>query len=79
MPVPSILGQNLALPALVAPMFLASGPDLVIAVCKAGLIGTFPTLNQRSAQGYETWLQQISARLEAEHASHAPSTNSSTM
>jgi nitronate monooxygenase len=33
-------------------MFLASGPDLVIAVCKAGLIGTFPTLNQRSAQGW---------------------------
>jgi nitronate monooxygenase len=53
-------------------MFLASGPDLVVAVCKAGLIGTFPTLNQRNAQGYETWLQEISTRLEVESDAIAP-------
>jgi len=72
MAVPTLLSRNLSLPAIVAPMFLASGPDLVVAVCKAGLIGTFPTLNQRNAQGYETWLQEISTRLEVESDATAP-------
>ena len=44
-------------------MFLASGPELVINTCKAGVVGTFPALNQRSSEGFENWLQQIEAGL----------------
>lgn len=51
--------RSLALPAIVSPMFLVSGPDLVIAACRGGLLGTFPALNQRSTEGYRDWLRQI--------------------
>ena len=44
-------------------MFLASGPELVIACCKAGIVGTFPAKNQRTAVGLETWLEQITTSL----------------
>jgi nitronate monooxygenase len=54
---------RLALPAIAAPMFLVSNPDLVVETCRAGLIGTFPALNQRSTEGYEGWLQEITERL----------------
>ncbi len=57
--------NGLRLPAIAAPMFLASGPDLVVEVCRAGLIGTFPALNQRSTAGLVAWLDEISARLAA--------------
>ena len=66
MSLPPIL-QNLRLPVVGAPMFLVSGPELVIAQCKAGIVGTFPALNQRSSEGFRDWLHQIKARL-AEHA-----------
>lgn len=56
--------DNLALPVISAPMFLASGPEMVIAACRSGIVGAFPSLNQRSAAGYEAWLEQISAGLE---------------
>jgi nitronate monooxygenase len=49
----------LKLPVIAAPMFLVSGPGLVIACCQQGIIGTFPALNQRSTQGLVEWLQQI--------------------
>ncbi|WP_342363693.1 nitronate monooxygenase family protein [Terrarubrum flagellatum] len=55
--------RNLKLPAIVAPMFLTSGPDLVVACCNAGLIGTFPALNQRSTEGFGRWLDEIGERL----------------
>lgn len=55
--------RNLRLPAIAAPMFLASGPDLVVETCKAGLVGTFPALNQRSTEGFVTWLNEIQDRL----------------
>jgi nitronate monooxygenase len=60
---PEALRDRLALPAIAAPMFLVSGPDLVVETCRAGLIGTFPSLNQRSTEGYEAWLHEIEARL----------------
>ena len=60
--------QNLSLPAIVAPMFLVSGPDLVVASSKAGVVGTFPTLNQRTTEGYEAWLKGIAERLGGAHA-----------
>ena len=57
------IASNLALPVIAAPMFLASGPELVIAACRGGIIGAFPALNQRSTEGYEQWLTQIEAGL----------------
>jgi nitronate monooxygenase len=54
---------TLRLPVIAAPLFLVSGPDLVVAACRAGVIGTFPALNQRTSGGYEDWLQQIEVRL----------------
>jgi nitronate monooxygenase len=56
---PSQLRGRLRIPAMAAPMFLVSGPNLVVETCKAGVLGTFPTLNQRTADGYEQWLIKI--------------------
>lgn len=64
MSIPNTLSANLRLPAIVAPMFLTSGPDLVVECCRAGLIGTFPALNQRSTEGFVAWLDEIERRLE---------------
>jgi nitronate monooxygenase len=63
MPVPASLAKNLRFPAIAAPMFLVSGPELVIATCKSGMIGTFPALNQRTSEGYAEWLTEIKAAL----------------
>jgi len=63
MPIPAAFAGRLALPAIVSPMFLISGPALVTACCKAGLIGTFPALNQRTTEGYEAWLDEIEGAL----------------
>lgn len=62
MPVPAPL-ETLRLPAIAAPMFLTSGPDLVVAACNAGVTGTFPALNRRSSAGFAEWLDEIAARL----------------
>ena len=63
MPIPLALQDRLKLPAIAAPMFLTSGPDLVVEVSRAGLIGTFPALNCRSNDGLRDWLDEIGARL----------------
>ncbi len=63
MSLPPQLADKLRLPLVAAPMFLASGPDLVIECCKAGILGTFPALNQRTTEGFEAWLNQIEAAL----------------
>lgn len=57
--------QDLKLPVVAAPMFLISGPELVIECCKNGIVGTFPALNQRSTEGFEEWLIQIKNELAA--------------
>jgi nitronate monooxygenase len=49
-------------------MFLVSGPDLVVEACNAGVIGTFPSLNQRTTEGYREWLKDIKARLKPDAA-----------
>ncbi len=59
MPVPTSFEGSLTLPVVAAPMFLVSGPSLLIENCKAGIVGTFPALNQRSSEGFAQWLQQI--------------------
>lgn len=51
--------SQLSLPAIAAPMFLISGPQLVIECCKNGIVGTFPALNQRTSEGFEQWIIQI--------------------
>jgi nitronate monooxygenase len=55
--------DTLAIPAIAAPMFLVSGPDLVVETCRSGIMGTFPALNQRTSEGYAAWLDEIRERL----------------
>ncbi|MCJ7466413.1 MAG: nitronate monooxygenase family protein [Maribacter sp.] len=55
--------KDLALPVIAAPMFLISGPQLVIECCKNGIVGTFPALNQRTSEGFEEWLIEIKTAL----------------
>ena len=54
----------LTIPAIAAPMFLVSGPDLVVETCRSGIMGTFPALNQRNSEGYAAWLDEIRERLD---------------
>jgi len=61
--VPQSLQKGLALPAICAPMFIVSGPDLVIAQCRGGLIGSFPALNARPPELLDAWLTRIGAEL----------------
>lgn len=68
MPLPRVFEGRLKLPAIVSPMFLASGPDLVVACCRAGLVGTFPALNPRSTEAYEAWIETIEGQLAATDA-----------
>ena len=63
MAIPHSLQRGLKLPVIAAPMFLVSGPDLVVETCNAGVIGTFPSLNQRTTEGYRDWLVDIKSRL----------------
>ncbi|HTD04119.1 nitronate monooxygenase family protein [Undibacterium sp.] len=57
--------QNLALPVIGSPLFIASGPKLVAAQCKAGIVGAFPALNARPAELLDTWLTDLKAELAA--------------
>lgn len=59
---------RLRIPAIAAPMFLVSGPDLVVEACKSGICGTFPALNQRTSEGFEDWLKEVGDRLGPEDA-----------
>lgn len=59
MSLPSSLKTNLKLPAIAAPMFLVSGPELVIATCNAGVIGSFPAVNARTAEDFAQWMKKI--------------------
>ncbi|RZJ41298.1 MAG: nitronate monooxygenase [Brevundimonas sp.] len=61
MAIPASLQSGLKLPVIAAPMFLVSGPELVVACCNAGVVGTFPSLNQRTTESYREWVQQIKA------------------
>ena len=63
MPLPKILQDNLAIPVIGSPLFLVSGPELVIAQCKAGIVGSFPALNARPQNVLEEWLIRIKEEL----------------
>ena len=64
MALPSSLARRLELPLIAAPMFLVSGPDLVIAACRAGVVGSFPTANCRTLPELDEWLTRIAAAAE---------------
>ena len=62
-PTPSRVPYPLRVPVVAAPMFLVSGPDLVLAACKAGIVGAFPTPNARPIEMLDTWMRQITEGL----------------
>lgn len=63
MPLPERLQGKLKLPLIAAPMFLVSGPDLVVAACQEGIVGSFPTPNARTPAILDEWLDDITSRL----------------
>lgn len=65
MALPNLLKDNLAIPAVAAPLFIISCPELVIAQCTSGIVGSFPSLNARGEGEFEKWLIQISEALDA--------------
>lgn len=68
MALPEAWRGRLSLPAIAAPMFLISTPDLVVECCRAGVIGAFPALNQRTTAGFDAWLEEIETRLDGRPA-----------
>lgn len=71
MSLPAFLNGRLSLPAIAAPMFILSQPDLVIAECKAGIVGSFPSLNARPSGVFEDWLKRLHQELGAQDAPFA--------
>jgi nitronate monooxygenase len=67
------LFQRLRLPAIGAPLFIVSSPDLVIAQCKAGIVGSFPALNARPQSLLDEWLHRITEALAAWDREHPDS------
>jgi nitronate monooxygenase len=72
MPLPAIF-DRLRLPVVAAPMFIVSTPELVIAQCKAGIVGSFPALNARPAAQLDEWLHQVREELAAHDRDHPDS------
>lgn len=75
MALPPILRDRLRLPVIASPLFIISNPDLVIAQCKAGIVGSFPSLNARPISQLDEWLARITEELAAYDKAHpeAPS------
>ncbi len=65
MSLPAAIASHLRLPVIGAPMFIVSTPELVLAQCKAGIVGSFPALNARPASQLDEWLAQITEELQA--------------
>ena len=65
------LARRLSIPVIGSPLFIISGPELVIAQCKAGVIGSFPSLNARPLAQFEEWLQRLSTELGPDDAPYA--------
>ena len=65
MSMPALFKGRLSIPAIGAPLFIVSVPDLVIAQCKAGVVGSFPALNARPASMLDEWLHRITEELAA--------------
>ena len=71
MSLPAVLQGRLSIPVIGSPLFIISNPDLVIAQCKAGIVGSFPSLNARPLPQFEEWLQQLTAELGPNDAPYA--------
>ena len=71
MSLPDLLKGRLSIPVVGSPLFIISNPDLVIAQCKAGVVGSFPSLNARPVEVFEQWLQRITSEL-AEYDAQNP-------
>jgi nitronate monooxygenase len=71
LPIPSHIKDNLSIPVIGSPLFIISGPELVIAQCKAGIIGSFPALNARPQHVLEEWIVRIKTEL-AEYQAENP-------
>jgi nitronate monooxygenase len=69
MALPPVL-QHLSLPVIASPMFIASGPALVAAQCKAGIVGSFPALNARPAEQLDVWLTDLQRELAEYQEAH---------
>ena len=74
MALPESLEGRLRIPLIGAPMFIVSGPELVIAQCKAGIIGSFPALNARPKSALDDWLKQIKDELAEYQQDHPEQT-----
>lgn len=70
MSVPAMFRGRLSVPVIASPMFLISGPELVIACCKNGIAGTFPALNTRTTEGFSEWLTTIGQALAKDNGGH---------
>ncbi|WP_068877080.1 MULTISPECIES: nitronate monooxygenase family protein [unclassified Phenylobacterium] len=70
MALPPVLRDRLRLPVIGSPLFIISVPDLVIAQCKAGIVGSFPALNARPASMLDEWLHRITEELAAWDRDH---------
>jgi nitronate monooxygenase len=67
---PPILRDNLEIPVVGSPLFIISHPALVIAQCKAGIVGAFPTLNARPVEQLDEWLSEITEELDSHRQKH---------
>ncbi|MGI4878457.1 MAG: NAD(P)H-dependent flavin oxidoreductase [Janthinobacterium lividum] len=71
MSIPASLAGRLSIPIIGSPLFIISGPDLVIAQCRAGIVGSFPSLNARPLAQLEAWLQRLAVELGPDDAPYA--------
>ena len=63
MAIPDSMKDKLSMPVIGAPLFIVSGPELVIEQCKAGVVGSFPALNARPQHVLGEWIQRIKTEL----------------
>src|SRR5690606_37661792 len=70
MALPDILKRNLRIPVVGSPLFIVSHPPLVLAQCKAGVVGSFPALNARPEAQLDEWLAEITEELARHDAAH---------
>ncbi|WP_455281093.1 NAD(P)H-dependent flavin oxidoreductase [Cupriavidus necator] len=70
MPLFSVLARRLSIPVVASPLFIISNPDLAIAQCKAGVVGSFPALNARPEGALDEWLDRITTELAEHDAKH---------
>jgi nitronate monooxygenase len=71
MSIPAAFAGRLSIPVIGSPLFIISGPELVMAQCRAGIIGSFPSLNARPLAQFEEWLQRLSTELGPNDAPYA--------